>query len=160
VSERAATRTCDARAAAAALDALELRAGAAVLITGAASGIGSAAVALAVRNGLEVFVVAGAHDHDLLAALGATRFVSSAGDPAATLRGICPSGVDAVLDAAGMRCAILPAVRSGGRIADLHGWRPRLERGIRAVSGRITPSEGRPAGTPLARDSRPAPDAT
>ncbi|ROR64819.1 zinc-binding dehydrogenase [Agrococcus jenensis] len=160
MSERAATRGSDASAAAVALDALELSAGATLLITGAASAVGRAAVSLAVRNGLEVFVVAGAHDHDLLAALGATRFVSSAGDPAATLRGVRPSGVDAVLDAAGMRCAILPAVRSGGRIAGPHGWRPRLERGIRAVSGHVAPSEGRPGGTPLARDSRPAPDAT
>ncbi|WP_083971322.1 zinc-binding dehydrogenase [Actinoplanes awajinensis] len=115
-----------------ALNALGDLAGRTLLIEGAAGGVGSAAVAMAVARGATVIGTASAGKHDFLRSLGALPTTYGEG-LADRVRGLAPSGVDAVLDAAASgSLADLVAIAGGPdtvvTVADAAG---ALELGVR-----------------------------
>ncbi|GAA1001234.1 NADP-dependent oxidoreductase [Acrocarpospora macrocephala] len=83
-----------------ALTVLGVTAGTTLLIEGAAGGVGTATVQLAVARGATVIGTAGPGNHQFLAGLGATPTTYGAG-LAERVAALAPRGVDAVLDAAG-----------------------------------------------------------
>jgi NADPH:quinone reductase-like Zn-dependent oxidoreductase len=84
----------------ASLDVLGDLAGRTVLIEGAAGGVGSAAVQIAVARGATVIGTASEANHDFLRALGATPITYGEG-LTERVAAVAPDGVDAALDAAG-----------------------------------------------------------
>jgi NADPH:quinone reductase-like Zn-dependent oxidoreductase len=117
-----------------ALDALRLPAGSTVLVTGAAGAVGTFAVALGNDDGLRMVAIASPHDEAFLRAAGAVEVIARGDDVAARVRQAFPAGVDAVVDAAGLRKQIAAAVRDDGTIIDLRsGNDGDFERGIKAV---------------------------
>lgn len=82
------------------LDRLAVGAGHTVLVQGAAGGVGTVAVQLAVARGATVIGTAGERNHDFLRSLGAEPVTYGAG-LAGRVRALAPGGVDAVFDCAG-----------------------------------------------------------
>ena len=121
-------------------DVLNVRKREAVIIHGAAGGVGSLAIQFAKRRGARVLATASGRDGlALVRRLGADAAVDGRqGDIAAAARRFAPEGVDAVLAFAGgktlTRC--LDALRRGGRVAYPNGIEPppRKRRGIRLES--------------------------
>lgn len=117
-----------------ALDALALRRGQSVLVTGAAGSVGAIAVQVARARGLRV-VAAGAPRHMTTLEDSGADWVVDTNELAADVRALVPGGVDASLDAASMGHASLDAVTDGGAHASLVVLdRPAPLRGIRSVS--------------------------
>ena len=122
------------------LDALGVRAGNTLLVNGAAGGIGSAAVQLAVARGAHVIGTASPANHDYLRSLGAEPVAHGEG-LVERVRALAPDGVDVALDIVGS--GILPELieLAGGpenvvTIADFSGAQ---EHGVAFSSG----SDGR-----------------
>jgi NADPH:quinone reductase-like Zn-dependent oxidoreductase len=121
-------------------DALHVRKREAVIIHGAAGGVGSLAIQFAKRRGARVLATASGRDGlALVRRLGADTAVDGRReDIAAAARRFAPEGVDAVLAFAGgkslTRC--LDALRRGGRVAYPNGVEPppRKRRGLRVMS--------------------------
>jgi NADPH2:quinone reductase len=109
----------------AASDALELGAGATVLVIGASGGVGSVAVQLAAHAGATVIAPGLPEDQDYLRGLGAAEVLDRNADIVATVRERYPDGVDALLDLVSSDPEALNAyaavVRDGGRIASSVG---------------------------------------
>ncbi|MEU6040263.1 NADP-dependent oxidoreductase [Actinomadura sp. NPDC047616] len=82
------------------LDRLGVGAGHTVLVQGAAGGVGTIAVQLAVARGAAVIGTASEHNHDFLRSLGAVPTTYGPG-LAGRVRGLAANGVDAVFDCAG-----------------------------------------------------------
>ncbi len=98
-----------------ALDRVELTEGETVLIHGAAGGVGSLAVQLAVARGARVIGTASKINHDFLAGLGAEP-VEYGDGLADRVRALAPDGVDAVADFVGGQVeTTLAVLRTGGR---------------------------------------------
>jgi NADPH:quinone reductase-like Zn-dependent oxidoreductase len=114
--EAAATLPMNALTVRAALDELALRPGQVLGVTGAAGAVGGYAIQLARAEGVRVIADASPADEDLVAGLGADVVVPRGPGVAARMRRVLPDGVDALLDAAVMGSAVLPAVRDGGRV--------------------------------------------
>jgi NADPH:quinone reductase-like Zn-dependent oxidoreductase len=96
----AAALPLGAETAARALDLLGVGEGTTVVVEGAAGGVGSAAVQLAVARGATVVGTASERNHDYLRRLGAVP--TTYGDGLVErVRELAPQGVDAVLDTAG-----------------------------------------------------------
>src|SRR5215472_13665095 len=85
------------------LDALGVGAGSTLLVNGAAGGVGSAAVQLAVARGARVIGTASQANHDYLRSLGAEPVAYGEG-LVERARALAPDGVDAALDVAGSGC--------------------------------------------------------
>lgn len=98
--EQAAAAGLAAATAGAGLDALGDLAGRTVLVEGAAGGVGSAAVELAVARGARVIGTASERNHEFLRSLGATPTVYGDG-LTERVAALAPDGVDAALDTAG-----------------------------------------------------------
>jgi NADPH2:quinone reductase len=109
----------------AASDALELGAGATVLVVGASGGVGSFAVQLAAHAGATVLAPGLAEDQDYLRGLGAAEVLDRNADIVAAVRERYPEGVDALLDLVSQSPDQLNAyaavVGDGGRIASSVG---------------------------------------
>jgi NADPH:quinone reductase-like Zn-dependent oxidoreductase len=92
----------------------KVAAGETVLVTGASGGVGAAAVQLSRRRGATVIAVAGRDKQETVRAIGASRCLDRADDPAAVLG---PDSVDVVVDnVAGPGFAgVLGTLRRGGR---------------------------------------------
>ena len=109
----------------AASDALELGAGATVLVIGASGGVGSFAVQLAAHAGATVLAPGLPEDQDYLRGLGAAEVLDRNADIVAAVRERYPDGVDALLDLVSSDPEALNAyaavVRDGGRIASSVG---------------------------------------
>ncbi len=88
------------------------------LVTGAAGGVGSAAVQLLRLAGVRVIGAAAKTKHERLRALGATPIDSRSGRLAALVHEAVPAGVDFAFDAVGGRSVgeCLQALRRGGRL--------------------------------------------
>jgi NADPH:quinone reductase-like Zn-dependent oxidoreductase len=121
-------------------DVLQVRHGEAVVIHGAAGGVGSLALQFAKMRGARVLATASGRDGiALVRQLGADAAVDGRRDDlaAAALR-FAPGGVDAVLAFAGGKplTRVLDGVRHGGRIAFPNGVEPapRKRRGISVQS--------------------------
>jgi NADPH:quinone reductase-like Zn-dependent oxidoreductase len=83
-----------------ALNLLAIARGETLLIHGAAGGVGTIAVQLAVARGARVIGTAGADNQDYVASLGATATMYGDG-LVERVRALAPDGIDAVLDVAG-----------------------------------------------------------
>lgn len=106
-----------------ALDLLNLPAGATVVITGAAGGVGGFAVQLAAARGLRVIGIAGKADEETVKAFGAAEFVSRE-EP-------LPQGADGLFDAAPAGPSVIKAVRDGGAfVCAVKYLVPEPERGV------------------------------
>jgi NADPH:quinone reductase-like Zn-dependent oxidoreductase len=105
----------------AALDALELKEGATLLIVGATGGVGSFAVQLGKRAGAHVIAPGLPEDESFLADLGADHVIHRAGDIAGQTRELEADGVAALLDTVSYAPEELevyaPALAEGGRAA-------------------------------------------
>jgi NADPH:quinone reductase-like Zn-dependent oxidoreductase len=130
--EAAATLPMNALTVRAALDELALRPGQVLGVTGAAGAVGGYAIQLARAEGVRVIADASPADEDLVAGLGADVVVPRGPGVAARMRQVLPDGVDALLDAAVMGSAVVPAVRDGGRVIAVRPYAgpDPVERGI------------------------------
>jgi NADPH:quinone reductase-like Zn-dependent oxidoreductase len=105
-----------------ALQALDVRAGERVVISGATGGVGSIAVQLAAAAGATVIGTAQPGQEDeYVRSLGAAHTVDYTGDIAAAVRAMAPQGVDKVLHAAGDAAALGAALKAGGTLASTRG---------------------------------------
>jgi NADPH:quinone reductase-like Zn-dependent oxidoreductase len=106
-----------------ALDTLALRPGQVVAVTGAAGAFGGYVVQLAKADGLTVVADAAEADEQLVRDLGADVVVRRGDDVAERIRAEFPDGVDGLADGAVQDERVLPAVRDGGRVATVRGYR-------------------------------------
>ncbi|MET0188479.1 MAG: NADP-dependent oxidoreductase [Pseudonocardia sediminis] len=118
-----------------ALDELAVPAGGTLAVTGAAGAFGGYVVQLAVAAGIRVVADASDADRDLVRALGADVVLERGDGFPAAVREVVPDGVDGLADGSVQGDALLPAVRDGGRIATVRGYRgpsgdETAERGI------------------------------
>ncbi|WP_052241358.1 NADP-dependent oxidoreductase [Microbacterium hominis] len=121
-----------------AVDAVDAKPGATIVVTGAAGGVGGFAVQLAAARGATVIGVAAPGDAPLLGSLGATATVPRNVDLAPEIARIAPDGVDAVIDAASL--GRIDLVRDGGRFAAVLGpAAPVPERGVAVETVQHTP---------------------
>lgn len=116
-----------------ALDALELRPGQVVAVTGAAGAVGGFAVQLAKADGLRVVADSAASDVGLVKFLGADVVVSRGQRFAQAVRDKIPAGVDGAVDAAGLDAALIDAVADNGRASTLRGFQGEMARGVTFV---------------------------
>lgn len=98
-----------------AINGLSLRPGSTLLVTGGAGAVGGYAIELASQAGIRVVAVGSIQDEQLLHSLGAVAVVARGAGAAAGVRALVPDGVDALIDAATIGTAIIPALRDGGR---------------------------------------------
>lgn len=98
--EQAAALGTSAETATRALDLLDVHAGTTLLVDGAAGGVGSVVVQLAVARGARVIGTASADNQDHLRELGAVATTYGPHLPD-RVAGLAPDGVDAALDVAG-----------------------------------------------------------
>src|SRR3954449_13205320 len=119
----ASTLPMNALTARLALDQMALRPGEVLAVTGAAGAFGGYVVQLAKADGLTVVADASEADEQLVRDLGADVVVRRGDDVADRIRERYPDGVDGLADGAVMDALVLPAVRDGGRVATVHGYR-------------------------------------
>jgi NADPH:quinone reductase-like Zn-dependent oxidoreductase len=82
-------------------------------------------------DGLTVVADASEADEQLVRDLGADVVVRRGDDVAARIREHCPAGVDGLADGAVQDALVLPAVRDGGAVATVRGYRGDGQRGLR-----------------------------
>jgi NADPH:quinone reductase-like Zn-dependent oxidoreductase len=114
----------------AALDMLALAAGATLAVTGSAGIVGQYAIQLARHEGLTVIGDARPDDRALVESFGAHHVVERGPAMAAAVRALYPGGVDAVIDAALLGPAVLPAVRDAGQLLAVRPFQGETERDI------------------------------
>ena len=106
-----------------ALDLLSLEPGQVLAVTGAAGAVGGDAVQLGRAAGLRVIADASQQDEQLVKDLGADLVVRRGPEFAERVRAAVPEGADGLVDAALLNELAVPAVRDGGRIATVRGFR-------------------------------------
>jgi NADPH2:quinone reductase len=114
-----------------ALDHLALQPGQVLAVTGAAGAFGGYVVQLARAEGLTVVADASAADEQLVRDLGADVVVRRGDDVAERIREQYPDGVDGLADGSVQDAAVLPAVKDGGAVATVRGYRGDGERDVR-----------------------------
>ena len=112
------------------LDQLALSPGDTLAVTGAAGAYGGYVVQLAKADGLRVIADASEKDEQLVRSLGADIVVRRGSDVAARIREHVPNGVDGFADGSVQNDEIVAAVKDGGAIATVRGWKSDLERNI------------------------------
>jgi NADPH:quinone reductase-like Zn-dependent oxidoreductase len=112
------------------LDQLDLRPGQWLAVTGAAGTYGGYVVQLAKDAGLHVIADASDADTELVSSLGADVVVPRGTAFCDAVRSHLPRGADGLADGAVLDAAALPAVRDGGRVASVRGWKGPADRGI------------------------------
>src|SRR5215218_7903577 len=120
-----------------ALDRMALQPGQVLAVTGAAGAFGGYVIQLARTEGLTVVADAAEADEDLVRELGADVVVRRGDDVAARIRGQFPDGVDGLADGSVQDAAVLPAVRDGGAVATVRGYRGDGQRGLRVFPTRV-----------------------
>jgi NADPH:quinone reductase-like Zn-dependent oxidoreductase len=113
-----------------ALDLLGLQPGQTLAVTGAAGAVGGYAVQLGKADGLRVIADAAVQDEQLVRDLGADIVVRRGPDFAELVRAATLDGADGLIDAALLNELVVPAVRDGGKIATVRGFRGEEVRGI------------------------------
>jgi NADPH2:quinone reductase len=113
-----------------ALDLMALQPGQVLAVTGAAGAFGGYVVQLAKADGLTVVADASEADEELVRGLGADVVVRR-GDVADRIRAHFPDGVDGLADGAVQDALVLPAVKDGGAVATVRGYRGDGQRGLR-----------------------------
>ncbi len=106
-----------------ALDHMGLARGQVVAVTGAAGAFGGYVVQLAKADGLTVVADASEADEQLVRDLGADVVVRRGDDVAERIRAQFPDGVDGLADGSVQDALVLPAVRDGGKVTTVRGWR-------------------------------------
>jgi NADPH:quinone reductase len=129
--EAAATLPMNAMTTRTALDMLALAPGQTLAVTGSAGAVGGDAIQLGTHDGLTVIGDAKPADEALIRSFGAQHVVTRGAGMAAAVRARYPDGVDAVLDAALLGPAILPAVRDGGQLMAVRPFQGETERDIK-----------------------------
>ena len=129
--EAAATLPMNAMTVRTALDMLALAPGQTLAVTGSAGAVGQYAIQLGVHDGLTVIGDAKPEDEALIRSFGAQHVVERGDGMAAAVRALYPDGVDAVLDAALLGPAVLPAVRDGGQLMCVRPFQGETERDIK-----------------------------
>ncbi|CCH86652.1 Zn-dependent oxidoreductase, NADPH:quinone reductase [Modestobacter italicus] len=114
-----------------ALDKMALRPGQVLAVTGAAGAFGGYVVQLAKTEGLTVVADAAEADEDLVRELGADVVVRRGDDVAARIREQFPDGVDGLADGSVQDAAVLPAVKDGGAVTTVRGYRGDGQRDLR-----------------------------
>jgi NADPH:quinone reductase-like Zn-dependent oxidoreductase len=120
-----------------ALDRMALRPGQVLAVTGAAGAFGGYVVQLATSDGLTVVADASAADEELVRELGADVVVRRGDDVAAQIRERFPDGVDGLADGSVQDAAVLPAVKDGGAVATVRGYRGDGQRELRVFPVRV-----------------------
>jgi NADPH:quinone reductase len=116
-----------------ALDVLDLEPGQTLAVTGAAGAFGGYVVQLAKADGLTVVADASPADQELVRRLGADVVVGRGDDVAVRIREAVPDGVDGLADGAVLNELVAGAVRDGGNVATVRGFRGDGERGVSFV---------------------------
>jgi NADPH2:quinone reductase len=116
-----------------ALDQLGLRPGEVLAVTGAAGAFGGYVIQLAEADGLTVVADASEADEQLVRDLGADVVVRRGDDVAAQIREHFPEGVHGLADGSVQDALVLPAVRDGGAVATVRGYRGDGPRGLRVL---------------------------
>jgi NADPH:quinone reductase len=116
-----------------ALDRMALPPGSVLAVTGAAGAFGGYVVQLAKAEGLTVVADAAAADEELVRELGADVVVRRGADVAARIRERFPDGVDGLADGSVQDAAVLPAVKDGGVVTTVRGYRGDGQRELRVV---------------------------
>jgi NADPH:quinone reductase-like Zn-dependent oxidoreductase len=114
-----------------ALDYMALAPGQVLAVTGAAGAFGGYVVQLAKADGLTVIADAAEADEQLVRDLGADIVVRRGDDVAQRIREHAPEGVDGLADGSVQDELVLPAVKDGGAVATVRGYRGNGERGLR-----------------------------
>jgi NADPH:quinone reductase len=114
-----------------ALDLMALSPGQVLAVTGAAGAFGGYVVQLAKADGLTVVADASEADEQLVRDLGADVVVRRGDDVAQRIREHFPEGVDGLADGSVQDELVLPAVKDGGAVATVRGYRGNGERGLR-----------------------------
>ena len=112
------------------LDLLGLQPGQTLAVTGAAGCYGGYTVQLAKAAGLRVIADASPADTELVRALGADVVVERGPNVAAALRAVVPEGVDGLADGSVQDAALFDAIKDGGRMATVRGFKGPADRGI------------------------------
>src|SRR5215217_5460108 len=120
-----------------ALDHMALRPGQVLAVTGAAGAFGGYVVQLAKADGLTVVADASEADEELVRELGADVVVRRGDDVAARIREHFPHGVDGLADGAVQSGLVLPAVKDGGAMATVRGYRGDGQRGVRVLPNQV-----------------------
>jgi NADPH:quinone reductase-like Zn-dependent oxidoreductase len=129
--QQAATLPMNGLTAKLGLDALSLRAGQSLAVTGGAGLLASYVIALGKEAGLRVIADAKPEDEGLVRSFGADVVVPRGEMLVAAVREAEREGVDGVFDTALLHEAVFGAMRDGGRIVVVRGWQPEsTERGI------------------------------
>src|SRR3954451_22696900 len=113
------------------LDLMGLRPGQVLAVTGAAGAYGGYVVQLAKADGLTVVADASEADEQLVRDLGADLVVRRGDDVADRIRAHFPEGVDGLADGSVQHALVLPAVRDGGAVTTVRGYRGDGQRGLR-----------------------------
>lgn len=129
--EAAATLPMNSMTVRSALDMLALAPGQTLAVTGSAGAVGGYAIQLGTNDGLVVIGDAKPEDEELIRSLRPAHVVPRGSGMAAAIRSLYPDGVDAVLDAALLGPAALPAVRDGGQLLAVRPFQGETERDIK-----------------------------
>ncbi|RBY95920.1 NADP-dependent oxidoreductase [Blastococcus sp. TF02-8] len=113
------------------LDLMGLQPGEVLAVTGAAGAYGGYVIQLAKADGLTVVADASEADEELVRSLGADVVVRRGDDVADRIRQHVPDGVHGLADGSVQDELVLPAVRDGGAVATVRGYRGNGERGLR-----------------------------
>ncbi|HEY2437641.1 MAG TPA: NADP-dependent oxidoreductase [Solirubrobacteraceae bacterium] len=114
------------------LELLALRSGETLGVTGGAGLLASYVIPLAKRAGLRVIADAKPEDEELVRGYGADTVVSRGERFVASVREAEPEGVHGLYDTAVLNDAAIGAIRDGGAIAVVGGWKPaQTERNLR-----------------------------
>jgi NADPH:quinone reductase-like Zn-dependent oxidoreductase len=114
-----------------ALDLMALQPGQVLAVTGAAGAFGGYVVQLAKADGLPVVADASESDEALVKELGADVVVRRGDDVADRIRAHFPDGVDGLADGSVQDALVLPAVKDGGAVATVRGYRGDGTRDLR-----------------------------
>jgi NADPH:quinone reductase len=129
-----------------ALDLMGLAPGQVLAVTGAAGAFGGYVVQLAKADGLTVVADASEADEQLVRDLGADIVVRRGDDVAGRIREHAPDGVDGLADGSVQDALVLPAVKDGGAVATVRGYRGDGQRGLRVFPTLVRRvAEDRPA---------------
>ncbi|MFD8249603.1 MULTISPECIES: NADP-dependent oxidoreductase [Nocardia] len=120
------------------VDRLDLQPGATIAVIGAAGAVGAYVIQLAKAERLRVIADAADNDEVLVRSFGADEVVRRGPEVAERIREVEPNGVDALVDAAVLGEAVVPAIRTGGRLAVVRPWEgPEPGRGISVLRARV-----------------------
>ena len=105
------------------LELLGLDEGQTLAVTGGAGHLASFVIPLAKLRGLRVLADAGLGDEERVRSAGADGVLPRGDGLVEAILDAAPGGVDAVYDTALLQRAMFPAIRAGGAIVVVRGWR-------------------------------------